>query len=160
VGLRGEREVARLLQELEAEGYRVLHDVQTAGGTVDHVVIGRSGVCAVETKAWAGRFHLGRGGSLLRNGFDASSLVRQAVGEAKEIRSRLSRAGMDSWVTAIVALTRAQLPKGPITSGYATVMLASEVPAFIRSRWGRLSEHEVERAAKAISRAERVSARV
>jgi Nuclease-related domain len=59
LGLFGERIVAEHLEPLKAMGYRVLHDVPAgepeAGSTVapfnlDHVVVGPSGVFAIETK--------------------------------------------------------------------------------------------------------------
>lgn len=52
LGLFGERAVAEHLQALIATGYRIFHDVPANGlGNVDHVVVGRSGVFAIETKA-------------------------------------------------------------------------------------------------------------
>ncbi len=52
LGLMGEQAVAENLQELIASGYRVFHDVPGDGEwNIDHVVVGPSGLFAVETKA-------------------------------------------------------------------------------------------------------------
>jgi hypothetical protein len=41
--------VARALSSLASEGYRVYHDVPGEGFTIDHVVVGKKGVFALET---------------------------------------------------------------------------------------------------------------
>jgi len=52
LGLLGEQSVAEQLQSLFAEGYRVFHDVPGDGKwNIDHVVVGPSGVFAIETKS-------------------------------------------------------------------------------------------------------------
>src|SRR6188472_2002795 len=60
-GIRGELMVAELLTELEPQGYRVLHDVETGHGNLDHVVIGPNGVFVLETKHWKGSFYPQKG---------------------------------------------------------------------------------------------------
>jgi len=50
----GEAEVARALAPLTAEGWFLLHDRDLpAGGNVDHVAVGPSGVAVVDAKAWS-----------------------------------------------------------------------------------------------------------
>lgn len=53
-GLHGERAVAFVLKDLERQGYFVFHDVPSLHrpeeANIDHVVIGPSGVYAIETK--------------------------------------------------------------------------------------------------------------
>jgi hypothetical protein len=49
-GLRGERAVAEVLDELRAGGAAVYHDIPGDGFNVDHVVLTRRGVFAIETK--------------------------------------------------------------------------------------------------------------
>jgi hypothetical protein len=50
LGLDGELAVADRLQGLRAKGYRVLHDVPSDRGNVDHVLVGPCGILTVETK--------------------------------------------------------------------------------------------------------------
>ncbi|MCK7592922.1 nuclease-related domain-containing protein [Pseudomarimonas salicorniae] len=50
-GLAAELAVAQYLQVLPEQGYRVLHDIPGQGFNIDHVVIGRSAVFAIETKS-------------------------------------------------------------------------------------------------------------
>lgn len=50
-GASGELRVGNTLKQLESENFRILHDLPFFGGNIDHVVVGRSGVFVVETKA-------------------------------------------------------------------------------------------------------------
>ncbi len=50
LGVRGEREVGRMLEELRVLGYAVFHDIPGDGFNVDHALIGPAGVFAIETK--------------------------------------------------------------------------------------------------------------
>jgi len=49
-GIRGEREVGRMLERCRRFGYEVFHDVPGDGFNVDHVLVGPAGVFAIETK--------------------------------------------------------------------------------------------------------------
>jgi hypothetical protein len=59
----GERKVAEALENLSSSGYRVFHDLRRDRFNVDHVVVGASGVYAIETK-----FRSGYGTINFRNG--------------------------------------------------------------------------------------------
>jgi Nuclease-related domain len=50
-GMRGERIVGQMLEDLRSLGCKVYHDICEDGFNIDHVVIGPYGVFAVETKA-------------------------------------------------------------------------------------------------------------
>ena len=55
LGYLGERAVAEQLEPLKGDGYRIFHDVPCEGRNknfnIDHVVVGRTGVAAIEVKA-------------------------------------------------------------------------------------------------------------
>lgn len=51
LGFQGERFVAEELNQLMADGFRVFHDVPFDTYNIDHVIVGKSGVFAIETKA-------------------------------------------------------------------------------------------------------------
>jgi hypothetical protein len=51
VGLAGEKATGEELNRLMLEGYHVYHDFPADGFNIDHILVGRSGVFAVETKA-------------------------------------------------------------------------------------------------------------
>jgi hypothetical protein len=59
-GAEGEEAVGRILDELAADDWFVIHDVSFGGANIDHIVIGPGGVFTVETKSHAGRFSIDR----------------------------------------------------------------------------------------------------
>jgi hypothetical protein len=50
LGIRGEREVGRMLEDCRRFGYAIFHDIRGNSFNVDHVLIGPGGVFAIETK--------------------------------------------------------------------------------------------------------------
>jgi hypothetical protein len=147
-GARGERSVGEILEGLD-DRYRVHHGIDTGRGNVDHVVIGPTGVFAIETKNVAGRFEL-RHGRITHNGYDGWDIVIQARAEAMAIRDRLREAGLDQWVEAVVASTKAHIEDDRLQVENVTFLPASALRPFIETRRIRLSAADVERAEAAI----------
>ncbi|MFL5796575.1 MAG: nuclease-related domain-containing protein [Actinomycetota bacterium] len=152
-GARGEEAVGRILAELETEGYRSLHDIDTGHGNVDHVVVGPTGVVAFETKHWSGQF-LPVKGRLHFNGRPALDVLKQAQRNAMEVKRRLARTGIRGYVDAVVVSTRATVAHGELTFGEAPVVEATRLGEWIRTRRGRLTDQEIVRAIAAILRGE------
>jgi len=50
-GRDGEREVAQVLNALALQGCHIFHDIPTGRGNLDHAIVSRFGVFAIETKA-------------------------------------------------------------------------------------------------------------
>jgi hypothetical protein len=151
-GLRGERIVAKALATLP-EDFRVIHDLPTSHGNVDHVVVGPTGVFAIETKHYGGRLYPQPGGRLFHRGRDASHILRQATSGAIDVRRRLERAGLFLWVEALVVSSRAIVVGGPLRFHKVTVLDVVELTRFITDRPRRLSREQVDRAAVAITTA-------
>ena len=139
-GILGEEAVADALAVLPSS-YWVLHGVPTGHGDVDHVVIGPTGVFALETKAWRGSFYRKRG-QLYCNGKPAEHVLRQARGAAGQVRGLLLEAGVDEWVEAVVVPSRANVSRSPLRFPNAYVVSINGVVDFItaRRRWIRSSE--------------------
>jgi hypothetical protein len=68
-GAHGERRTARLLDCLGRDGYVVFHDLAMpdSPANVDHLVIGPSGVFAIDSKQWTGGVHQGADGLVWHN---------------------------------------------------------------------------------------------
>jgi hypothetical protein len=139
-GILGEEAVAEALAALPSS-YWVLHGVATGHGDVDHVVIGPTGVFALETKAWRGSFYRKRG-QLYSNGKPAEQVLRQARGAAGQVRQHLLEAGIDEWVEAVVVASRASVSRSPLRFPNAYVVSINGVVDLItaRRRWIRGSE--------------------
>jgi Nuclease-related domain len=150
-GHRGEVAMADCLSELPAR-YRVHHGIDIGRGNVDHVVIGPTGIFAIETKNWQGHLAI-QHGQLTNDGYDAETLVTQALAEAMAIRDRLRAAGMaDQWVEAVAASVQGNVEGGQIQTRNVTVLPAASVVPFMLHRRMRLSAREIERAEAAIMR--------
>src|SRR5262245_56573068 len=111
-GILGEEAVAEVLVGLPST-YWVLHGVWTGHGDVDHVVIGPTGVFAIETKAWEGTFYRRRG-QLYCNGKPAQHVLRQARGAARQVRLLLLEAGITESVEAVVVASQASVSRSPL----------------------------------------------
>lgn len=139
-GILGEEAVADALAGLPSS-YWVLHGVSTGHGDVDHVVIGPTGVFALETKAWEGSFYRRRG-QLYCNGKPAEHVLRQARGAAGQVRQILLEAGIEEHVEAVVVASRASVSRSPLRFRQAYVVSIKGVVDFVtgRRRWLRSSK--------------------
>jgi len=143
-GISGEEAVADALAGLPSS-YWVLHGVSTGHGDVDHVVIGPTGVFALETKAWDGKFYRSRG-QLYCNGKPAEHVLRQARGAAGQVRELLLAAGIDEWVEAVVVAARASVSRSPVRFRKSYVISIKDLVGFVTDRPQSLSSSTVLRA--------------
>jgi hypothetical protein len=149
-GARGEETVGRVLATLPP-AFRVLNDVLVSRGNVDHVVVGPTGVFAIETKAWVSRLWLAKGGVLQKDGEDASEVTQQAIAGAMQIRDRLAPIGINKFVRAVVALSSSKLSRGPMHLRRVDVIEAADLRAYIMERRFDLTAPDVERASAALA---------
>jgi Nuclease-related domain len=149
-GILGEEAVADVLAGLPSS-YWVLHSVETGHGDVDHVVIGPTGVFALETKAWEGAFYRSRG-QLFCNGRPAEHVLRQARGAAAQVRRLLQEAGLDEWVEAVVVAAQASVSRSPMRFRNAYVISVGDVVDFVTGRRRSLSSSMVLQAVASVVR--------
>lgn len=154
-GAIGEEQVGAVLDQMEHEGYRALHDVEARRGNIDHVLAGPTGVFALETKAWRGRVWLSKGGRLRVGGRSEDRAVEQAKKGARYVRDAMKGAGIHGWVEAVIVLTATSMPLGPMKLGAVTVVTLDELPAFVRSRHREMDNLEAARIIAAVYRASR-----
>jgi hypothetical protein len=153
----GERAVGDALSVLEAEGYVVLHDLDTGRGNVDHVVLGPTGAFVIETKAWKGSVYPAKGGrQLMCNKRDETRALRQASAEAMEIKKRLRGAAIDTWIGAVIVLTRATLPKPVIDFPGVDVVRVDDVCAHVRAGRRALTSEQIVRGRAAVLRGKEI----
>jgi hypothetical protein len=101
VGARGEERVANVLVSLP-QSYHVFHDFVAGGSPVDHVVVGPTGVFAVETKNWRGKVGLEDGHVLVDGRLADRSPLQQAIREADAVRTELEKAGWTGTVMPVL----------------------------------------------------------
>jgi Nuclease-related domain len=149
-GILGEEAVADVLSRLPSS-YWVLHGVWSAHGDVDHVIIGPTGVFALETKAWEGTFYRSKG-ELYCNGKPAEHVLRQARGAAGQVRKLLLEADIDEWVEAVVVAARASVSRSPLRFRQAYVVSIKDVVSFVTGHRRSLSSSTVLRATETLMR--------
>lgn len=82
-GLQAELAVAQCLTPLIAEGGMVFHDFPTGKGNIDHIVVGRSAVFAIETKWRRKPGYMGRDAARVQ--FDGQQLLFPGHTEVKPV---------------------------------------------------------------------------
>jgi cbb3-type cytochrome oxidase subunit 3 len=109
LGFQGERFVAEELNQLMADGFRVFHDVPFAKYNIDHVLVGKTGVFAIETKTR--RKRLAQGKQRYKVTFDGDKL-QFATGWNDEWlnQARLNAKSLSQWLRSSAAETVAVKP--------------------------------------------------
>ena len=119
-GARGERVVAA---SLARTGLIALHDRARPGlsANIDHIVVGQRAVYVVDAKNYdSGQFWAGR--SALRIGNrDETALLRGVRGQAKQVRTELTRAGVAAQVVPVLCFTGTSAPVATVTVGDVVV---------------------------------------
>jgi Nuclease-related domain len=89
-GALGEYEVGAELERL-SDAFSVFHNVNTDRGNFDHVVVGPTGLFAIETKNWFGLIAADGAGELTLNGKPASRrYVGQLMARAMQLREQIA----------------------------------------------------------------------
>lgn len=102
-GAAGEVLVAGRLAELEADGWRILHDVHWPGrpkANIDHVLVGPGGLLVIDSKNWSGRVAISNDG-LYQNGYSRRRFVESAEQQAASIAALLDppyRRHVQAWL--------------------------------------------------------------
>ena len=102
---------ARLLDELPM-CYRVFHDVCVEGvPTIDHVVVGPTGVFAMQSKDWTGHVTRDARGELTCNNISVEQDVRQFIHTIMQLRRMLALdRSFKLFIEAAFIIARATMP--------------------------------------------------
>ncbi len=120
-GARGEEVVARELALLPS-GYNVFHGVSLPGGRksedIDHVVVGRNGIFAIETKSWSGEITLCEGEIRYNDEIPDRPPIEQ-VRHAAEVLQRAIRekTGLEAVVQPVLCFAEGDVHHGIFGSG-------------------------------------------
>src|SRR5450759_2563995 len=110
-GAGGEAQVARALTEFP-DDFRVIHDLTTPFGNVDHVVIGPTGVFILDAKAWRGVVTPDGKGELLVNGQPTDKpQVRPFLSRMLSMRDKVRTLapGLDPFYQAVFVFTSSRV---------------------------------------------------
>ncbi|MEY2485960.1 MAG: hypothetical protein QOH39_1608 [Verrucomicrobiota bacterium] len=103
--------VVRATLECLSDNYFVMNDINTSSGNLDHVVVGPTGVFAIETKNWRGVVTADGQGELLINGAASEKPeVRKFLARAMRVRDQImSLACRDIYIRAVMVFPRARV---------------------------------------------------
>ncbi|TQM67941.1 nuclease-like protein [Actinomadura hallensis] len=158
-----ERRTERQLKSLERNGYVVLHaravprdDDGVSDGRIDHLVIGPSGVYAIDSEKWDKRLpvrtmsHL----KLFHGPFNKKDRLDEARWEAQQASSILAeRVGFEVPVQASVAIYGPSIPWKVMRVRDVDVYAGNRARAYLRRRPKILTESDVQRIFQAAEQA-------
>jgi len=153
-GARGEERVAALLADLPA-AFHVFHDVACFGGGIDHVVVGPTGVFAIETKCWAGVVTFKEGVVLVNGRLPSRPPLAQARASAYALSQFFSEQ-VESSPDCVPVVCFASNTFQPDTHSYegAVICNAVALKVLIMTHNGYLSSDEIERVVKVMEQKE------
>lgn len=153
-GAWGEQATAKVLRELEREGWTVLHDLPAARGNVDHIVIGPGGVFLLDSKRLSGTFTVAEDGSVTVHRADDPTLSYHHPGGghllalARETHSRIRGSSrINTWITPVMVLW-ADFPQRAVDGRCAYVHGDDLVP-WLRARPQRIAPNRLNQVADA-----------
>jgi hypothetical protein len=110
-GADGENSVAQELEKFPDE-FKVIHDLTTPNGNIDHVVIGSTGVFVLDTKNWQGVVSADGKGELLLNGKPPDKPeVRYFTRRIMDVKDKVKALteGLDPYFQAVFVFTSARV---------------------------------------------------
>lgn len=150
-GAEGELRTGQLLEPLEAEGFRILHDRKIPGSrsaNIDHIVIGPPGIYVVETKSLGGSLQI-RDDDVFVAGQRKTAMIDGVKREALAVQTALAdEIAARGWmVSPVICVHRADLPV--LRSEVAGVRIVSgrDLVTHLRKADPALSPADVERLA-------------
>lgn len=109
LGYDAELAVGQELNILAKEGFHVFHDIPATGFNIDHVIVGKGGVFAFETKGRSKPALRSKDGHIVK--YDGTTLQFPGWREAKPLQHAVSRAKwLSNWVSGAVGESVAVKP--------------------------------------------------
>jgi hypothetical protein len=146
-GATGEAIVGFVLDNFP-DDFRVVHDLTTPYGNIDHVVIGPTGAYVIDTKNWRGIVASDGKGELLVNGKptpkpEVKNLTRRIMGIKEKVKVLSS---LDPYVQGIFAFPAAYIEAKWGTTGYVHCVRDEQLYEYIveKEKGKKLSKKEIE----------------
>jgi len=149
-GAEVELRTGRLLEPLEAEGFRIVHDRKIPGSraNVDHIVIGPPGIYVVATKSLGGSLQI-RDNDVFVAGRRKTKMIDEVKREAAAVETALgAELAAGGWtVRPIICVHRADLPSFRSEVAGVRIVSGRDLVTRLRSADRVLSPADVERLA-------------
>jgi hypothetical protein len=143
----GERRVEEALNRVRAKGFAVFHDFVANGHSVDHVVVGTSGVYAIETKTRVGAdvVHYQNDNELLLGGkINDSPALREARGSAYAVHAQLNeQLDQAYWVKPVLVFVGSRQVEQPAGDYSVDVVTADDLESYFDRQAPEMTEADV-----------------
>jgi hypothetical protein len=146
-GASGEAIVGYILEGFP-DDYRVIHDLTTPFGNIDHVVVGPSGAYVIDTKNWKGVVSADGNGELLLNGNptqkpEVKNLSRTIMNIKEKINVLSS---LNPYVQGVLAFPSARVDAKWGTTGYVHCVKDEQIYDYIveNKKSKKLSKKEID----------------
>lgn len=153
-GAWGEQATAKVLRELEQDGWVVLHDLPAGRGNVDHIAVGPGGVYLLDSKRLGGSVTVDDQGVTVRR-LDDPDLAYQHPGSrhllslARQTHDRvLATRRIRTWVTPVMVLW-AEFPQR-VAEDRCCYVHGEELVRWLRSRPQTIAPSRVQQVADAV----------
>lgn len=151
-GATGEARIGYVLESFPDE-FRVIHDLTTPYGNVDHVVIGPTGAYIIDTKNWKGVVSADGNGELLLNGKPTDKQeVRNLTRRIMSIRDKIKvLASMEPYIQGIFAFPSARVDANWGTTGHVNCVKDEQLYDYIveNKKSKKLSQKEIDSISRA-----------
>lgn len=143
----GERRVEEALERMRGKGYSVFHDLSANGSNIDHVVVGPTGIYAIETKTR-------NGADLIRYQNDSELLIgtkindspalRHARGAAYAIQEQLKEGLHEAyWVKPVLVFVGSRQVQQPLGDYTVDVLTADDLESYFARQQPEISDAAV-----------------
>lgn len=118
-GASGEMSVGYKLTDFP-DGFYIINGLKTQAGDVDHIVVGPTGVFALDTKSWRGVVSADGKGELLVNGVFEQPHITQFLRRVMGIRDRVKALApeIDFFIKSVFVFTSARVEANWRDTGY------------------------------------------
>jgi hypothetical protein len=143
----GQRRVAEALERIRDKGYSVFHDLPANGSNVDHVVVGPTGVYAIETRTR-------KGADLIRYQNDSELLIgakindspalRHARGSAYAVQEQLKEhLHAAYWVKPVLVFVGSRRVQQPVVDYTVDVITADDLENYFARQQPEITDADV-----------------
>lgn len=153
-GAWGERATAKVLRQLEQDGWIVLHDLSARRGNVDHIAVGPAGVYLLDSKRLGGSVSVDDNRVMVRR-FDDPDLKYEHTGSrhllslARQSHQRVAATSrIKTWVTPVMVIW-ADFPQR-IAEARCVYVHGEELVGWLRSRPQTIAPSRVRQVAEAV----------
>lgn len=144
-GVMGEAVIGYILEGFP-DDYRVIHDLSTPFGNIDHVVIGPTGAYVIDAKNWKGVIAADGNEELLLNGKPTQKTeIKNFSRRIMSIKEKINLlSSLDPYVQGVFAFPSAYIEAKWGTTGYVHCVKDEQLYYYIVENKKRLDKKEIE----------------